>query len=476
MIFLQVFAIAALVSSKGPFSMSNAVNKVKALNLMLIPIFTVLLGISARSSQNEQSESLTIDLTNQRPIFVAILNESSPLDQQEKVNSVSNYEMAVFHAANLTRQFSLNLLISTNALSQSDKFGEVQIVYDEIVPKPIRHRVCFPPSIDKFRKGKINSSVGFFEIAPQSPNGDMSQRCIIYGPLPNGGSGLQLNIHHTSLLRNLTKSIHIATNPKVKLIHRLIVLTASRCDTDDLTRFVQFTLRNPNVKFVRRLEGDYTFDSWLVREAIEFESDLEFSEETMYFIKKSCETTVYSDTNIMLLFASGNQVNQMMDWSKELKLFWNGSSCPIQTGFKLVTEEAPISVEFSLINHLDQSQSLSKREDAPPSKNDLTPILFGSDLTPIVINSEHWRTARPDTDKKLSGADFASYFINLINEPHKYAPKTSQVPQASQASSVSQISPVPQTPQIPPGSPVYVINANISGDFNFFSLFPQKPH
>ena len=467
---------------------------------------------------NETTKSLTIDFTNEKPLFIAVLNpgETYPLEQQEKVNSIRNYEVAVFHATNFTRPFSLDLFISTNSTSnQPDKLGQVTFSHEqeehsaESDEDDVRHSVCF--SSDKFRitRGKINSSIDYRETTTESLH------CVSHLSSLSEVSALHLNINHTSLSGELTKSVYIASNPKLKLTHRLILMTQNDLLADisgliGLNRFVKFTLKNPTVISGSYLGPDSILDTWSGG-AVAFKSDFEFSEETTQFIKESCKATFYRDENITLSLATGREVKRMFRTSKELKSFWNGSVCPVQTGIEMEIEEMPINVEFFMTNQPNRTErvvdvllhprqiSLLKRTDilqraisnsekepkTPSNSSKAIPKNLPSDQTTIGMSRQEDEpqhksdfektmpslattfkiprstkglttaspiTSRLTTAKPQSPADYLSNFFNRNPMPIWYGNDGFQMPQ------------------------VFVINANISGDFKFSPNFSQKPH
>lgn len=160
---------------------------------------------------------------------------------------------------------------------------------------------------------------------------------------------------------NLQKSIYIVLSPKLITKYKLVMILRYRGEgpsTDFLVRFVKFELKNPSAEFVRRFAFEdlpstssnlFLGGKNRLEKVIEFESDFEFSNETLRFINESCK----ADYSRSVLFLS-KQLTFKLTWPEELKLFWNGSICPVQTGLRLETASAPINAELSFTNRPTQ--------------------------------------------------------------------------------------------------------------------------
>lgn len=122
---------------------------------------------------------------------------------------------------------------------------------------------------------------------------------------------------------NFAKTVNILINPKERtfFVHRMIVMLkdANYVSKMAISQFVIYGLNNPGAHLVA-IEG----------EAAVFEQSNAFSTETMRFIDESCRSNEWKHDEFSL--ADVQQVKRILKCSKKMAFFWNGSSCPIQTG------------------------------------------------------------------------------------------------------------------------------------------------
>lgn len=115
----------------------------------------------------------------------------------------------------------------------------------------------------------------------------------------------------------IQRTVYLLTNTKVRKVHKLVMMIQQNLPNVTFetwealqapARLVQFELNNPTAKVsgcVSTLNRSphFTFfnDDMLfcgpVDKAIEFESEFEFSNETMQFIKKSCSSSGWQVEN-----------------------------------------------------------------------------------------------------------------------------------------------------------------------------------
>lgn len=206
------------------------------------------------------------------------------------------------------------------------------------------HTVCFTSEEYRITDIKVNAVVpNFIQTQIEQTN----TRCIF--PL-NSGSGLQLN-YNTEFWpsRHKGSTIYIVLAPKLTGSYKLVILLnpekhdPQTDSIDSLIEFVRIELNNSQAKFLPNLSS-------VVKGAVEFENEFEFSKETLKFIDESCKPNYRSS---LFTLADATTYERMFgSWPIELKLFWKGSYCPVQTGFRLETESALINVEVSFTNQI----------------------------------------------------------------------------------------------------------------------------
>lgn len=84
---------------------------------------------------------------------------------------------------------------------------------------------------------------------------------------------------------------------------------------------------------------------------MEFESEFGFSNETMEFMNESCSSAGWQAENGLFRMADSSQLKELLNAHKDLRSFWNGSPCPVQTGTQFVSENKPIYVELTFTKH-----------------------------------------------------------------------------------------------------------------------------
>lgn len=226
------------------------------------------------------------------------------------------------------------------------------------------YSVCFTSDEYRITETKIKTASSFIQSQIEQAN----TRCIY--PL-KAGSGLQLNFNTWIYKRPMLfdqfgipmpndpkkiwrpfkkdSTIHMILSPKMTVNYKLVILLNRerhnpRSDSlDSLSEFVKSELNNPAAKLVRNssllVEG--------VDGAVLFESEFKFSNETLKFISESCNPNYRSN---LFTLAGGLTYWAMRHWPTALRLFWDGSNCPVQTGLQLQTENDPINVELSFTN------------------------------------------------------------------------------------------------------------------------------
>lgn len=200
----------------------------------------------------------------------------------------------------------------------------------------------------------------------------------------NEDSTLQLNLESESP-NGLTfkETIYLLTNTKVKKVHKLVMMVEQDLHNPPFfsfegkqapARLVQVELKNPTAKISGRVHNlndrphfsyakDGTLILGLTDKAIEFESESEFSNETMQFINRTCNSSGWENGHFRL--ASDQQRKEMLRKSKDLKSFWNGSTCPVQTGTRLISNSIPIGAELTFAQKSKRSETVQAVNAVP---------------------------------------------------------------------------------------------------------------
>lgn len=331
---------------------------------------------------------LTIDFTNDQPVFIGILDETGDwkeeLKRQEMLDSASGAKGTVYQVVDSYRPFSMDLLISTNSTSNNkpEKLATIRLVPGLIAelensenpanpgnpddPNPlfgVGHTMCISSDLFQISQRRINT-------ATDSAQAIIGNTYCIFAISEN--FGFQLDFDYKCSSGNLTKSIYIGVNPKVTWDYYLImVLDHDRRRVSwnqpttlptGLEEFVTRVLGNPTAKFLQQfkinLPQSINFDEYgrpdYVKDAFEFKSHLMFSNETMRFIEKTCKTRYFRWGDLELFFARESLLEEKIGWPEELIKLWHGSRCPIQPSFSLKREEVLITAKLSFTNQPKQ--------------------------------------------------------------------------------------------------------------------------
>lgn len=146
--------------------------------------------------------------------------------------------------------------------------------------------------------------------------------------------------------------------------------------------FVRSELKNPSVTIgeIRLYETSFfqkNVQTVIRTSAAEFESESEFSNETLKFIEDSCRAPFSSplgfnrtlfdlvDRNplkiyeIRLDLVDNKDVTYLLDnGMAPLKSFWNGWGCPVKVGLKLEPQTVPINVRLAFSNRSNGTEEI----------------------------------------------------------------------------------------------------------------------
>lgn len=314
-----------------------------------------------------------------RPVFIAFMDKRSQLTP-EKINLIMKQNRVAFLMFDLSRSLSVDILVSMppgehNQTSRVKRFVKVLLIpgsvhnledpkHSESSDRSANHSLCLWS--DEFRTTdfQIDGTLDYTQH-------NLERRKMHCISSLSYGSSMLLNFDYEGSLGRRKRSVYIALSPKSIFRHKLVMMVKEIRSEYALANFVQSELKNPTARFVRR-HGLYTacsireydrenpkdnFDcrTLVTREAFEFENEFEFSNETMQFIKESCDSSYQREDDLFSL-QGGGVMKEILYWHRDFEFFWNLSAvrtvqnCPIQAGIRLETAESPVSVEFSFSN------------------------------------------------------------------------------------------------------------------------------